>query len=76
MGKITNNNIKQEITKCVLAGDFLETRKFLDQPSQKDLEDLLFVIGCDEGSLAVYTFVCFLIQEHETIQRPFLLLNY
>jgi hypothetical protein len=66
MGEIMN--IKLEITKYILAGEFLETKKLLKQLLSVELEDLLFVIGCDNGSITAYAFVCFLIQEHETIQ--------
>lgn len=62
------NNIKPKITGCILSGEFLETRSLLNELSQKDLEDLLFVMGCDEGSITVYAFVCFLIRENETVQ--------
>jgi hypothetical protein len=61
------NNIKQKIINFILTGEFLETRNLLNKLPREDLENLIFVLGCDEGSIAAYAFICFLIQEHETI---------
>lgn len=68
MGRIMNN-LKKKISACILSGEFLEARPFLKDLSEEDLKDLLFIMGCDEGSMASYAFVCFLIQENETIER-------
>ncbi len=66
MGEVMN--IKQEFKKCVMAGEFLEARKLVDKISLVELDNLLFSIGYDDGSITAYAFACFLLQEHETKQ--------
>ncbi len=58
----------EEMKKLILAGNFLETRELVKTINAQELEELLVVIGKEEGSFCAYTYICFLLLTKETAQ--------
>jgi hypothetical protein len=63
-----NIKIEDKLKKLILTGKFLETKYFLNKISKDIFEKIIFEIGCDEDSICAYSFICFLIKNHETIE--------
>ena len=59
---------EKEIKNLILGGEFLEAKKNLHEISHAILRDLLLEIGYDEESICAYSFICFLMINHETVE--------
>ncbi|MFT4416290.1 hypothetical protein ACLM5H_20710 [Fredinandcohnia humi] len=54
------------LTEAITLGDFAKAKQFAAQYDLKTLEDELFLLAYDEGSIAPYGFVCAMLIEKET----------
>jgi tetratricopeptide (TPR) repeat protein len=60
--------MKNKIKDLILRSRFLEAEKEIAFLGEKDLEDILHEIAFDERSICAYTFLAFLIREHEALE--------
>ena len=60
--------VEDKLKKLILSGKFLESKYFLDKLNKDIFEKIIFEIGCDEESICAYSFICFLIKNHETVE--------
>jgi len=61
------NNIKNTLIQQIVSGHYKEARAMsFDVMSEKDFYNLVISLGFATESVAVYTFICFLIIEHES----------
>ena len=57
-----------KVKKLILQGEFLEANKYLPTIDYEALRVILFNIGDEEKSICAYTFVVFLLLQHESVQ--------
>jgi hypothetical protein len=69
MGKNTMMNEKNKFMKAILAGKYVEAKllSIAILPHEK-FYNFIIGLGFDTGSIALYTFVCFLLTENESPQ--------
>lgn len=58
----------KKIRKLIITGNFFEAKKQLTNIKQEHLRDILLTIGYDDNNICAYSFICFLILEHETTE--------
>ncbi len=64
MGKIMEKQIQQ----LILVGKFFEAKKLLGDIIPEQLRTILLNIGFNDNNICAYSFICFLISEHETLE--------
>lgn len=61
------NNIKNTLTQYIIFGHYKEAKAIsFDNMSENDFYNLITSIGFATESIAIYTFICFLIIEYES----------
>jgi hypothetical protein len=61
-------DVVKKIKDLILRGRFLKAKKEVAFLSNDELENVLDKIAFDERSISAYTFLAFLIKEHETLK--------
>jgi hypothetical protein len=60
--------MENKIKDLILRGRFLEAKKEVPFLAYDKLKTILYQIAFDENSICAYTFLAFLIKEHETLE--------
>lgn len=60
------NTIEQKIKHFIIAGEFSQAGRFLNEIGQDKLESILLDIGYDDECICAYSFVCFLLLKQES----------
>jgi hypothetical protein len=61
------NNIKNTLMQHIISGQYKEAKKVsFDSMTQKDFYNVIMSIGFSTESIAIYTFICFLLKEYES----------
>ncbi|MEN2777190.1 hypothetical protein [Acetivibrio clariflavus] len=58
----------EKFKELILKGEFLKAKSIMECITKEQLEKALFEIGCDEGSICAYSFICFLLLENESVE--------
>jgi hypothetical protein len=60
--------MKEQIQQLILSGKFFEAKKLLNHISFEQLQDILLNIGFNDNNICAYSFICFLISGHESLE--------